>query len=85
MQGSTQPPPLPRADAGDEAWADFITELRSNPRLLPERQKHAKTRSRFAAVLLEPLTAGGASMSLLEWDGKAISSLPQTRVPRATS
>jgi UDP-2,3-diacylglucosamine pyrophosphatase LpxH len=74
---------LPRSDAGDEAWTDFITELRYNPRLLPERQKHAKTRTRFTAVLLEPLTAGGASMSLLEWDGKALNSLAQTRVARA--
>ena len=74
---------LPRSDAGDDAWTDFIAELRDNPGLDPAHQKHAKTMSRFTAVLLEPHAEGGAAMSLVEWDGKAARTLGEARVPRA--
>ncbi len=73
---------LPPFDAGDEVWASFITELRQNPKLLPERQKYARTLERFTAVLLEP-SAAGAAMSLVEWDGKGLRALGTADVPKA--
>lgn len=74
---------LPSFDAGDETWADFIDELRQNPKLLPERQKHAKTVKRFTAVLVEPRPGGGATMSLIEWDGAGVRTLGSSAVPAA--
>lgn len=75
---------LPSFDAGDDAWADFITELRQNPRLSPERQKHAKTAVRFTAVLVEP-QAQGATMSLVLWDGSNVRTLGSAPVAPASA
>ncbi|WP_437642411.1 metallophosphoesterase [Sorangium sp. So ce854] len=72
---------LPRSDAGDEAWAEFLEELRSNPRLLPERQRAAKTVRRLTAVLLDPHPDGGATMRLVQWDDGELRSLEAARVP----
>jgi predicted phosphodiesterase len=76
---------LPPFDAGDETWADFITELRQNPQLLPGRQRHARTVQRFTAVLAEPLAGGTATMSLVEWDGSALHTLGTALVPQAST
>jgi UDP-2,3-diacylglucosamine pyrophosphatase LpxH len=76
---------LPTFDAGDDAWADFISELRQNPKLLPERQKHARTVQRFTAVLAEPQARGGATMSLLEWDGASVRTLGSSSVAPASA
>jgi UDP-2,3-diacylglucosamine pyrophosphatase LpxH len=72
---------LPRSDAGDEAWAEFLEELRNNPKLLPEKQKVAKTVRRLTAVLLDAHPDGGASMWLLHWDDGKLHSLGTARVP----
>lgn len=67
---------LPPFDAGDGVWADFLAELRTNPRLEPERQKNAKTMARFTAVELDEHPSGGAKIALLEWiPGEGLRSL----------
>lgn len=76
---------LPPSDAGDDVWASFITELRLNPKLLPERQKVARTIQRFTAVLVEPRADGGADMRLIAWDGTAARDLGAARVPAAAT
>lgn len=73
---------LPPFDAGDAVWADFLAELRTNPRLEPERQKNAKTMARFTAVELCTNPAGGARISLVEWiPGEGLKTLGSTVVP----
>lgn len=73
---------LPRSDADDEVWTNFIAEIRENPRLLPERQKLAKTMSRFTAVSIDEHPDGGAAIALLQWDGRStLRSLGAARVP----
>lgn len=74
---------LPPFDAGDEAWTEFILELKENPKLSPDRQKRAKTVSRFTAVVLEPHADGGAVTSLAEWDGEQLRTIGQARIPAA--
>lgn len=72
---------LPRSDASDEAWAEFLEELRDNPRLLPEKQRAAKTVQRHTAVLLDAHPDGGAAMCLLHCDSGELRSLGAARVP----
>jgi predicted phosphodiesterase len=74
---------LPAFDAGDEEWTSFIEELRQNPRMVPAKQKHAKTIERFTAVLVEPRAGGGATMSLVQWKDGAVSTLGSADVPAA--
>lgn len=74
---------LPRSDAGDEAWAEFLDELRNNPKLLPEKQKAARTVERFTGVILDAHPDGGASMWLVHWDEGTLRSLGAGRVPAA--
>jgi UDP-2,3-diacylglucosamine pyrophosphatase LpxH len=76
---------LPDSRESDATWADFINELRSNPTLDRARQKIAKTRKRLTAVSLEPHASGGASMSLVAWDGDKIEVLGETRVAPASA
>ncbi|WP_437631110.1 metallophosphoesterase [Sorangium sp. So ce854] len=59
---------LPPFDAGDDVWAEFLAEVKQNPRLSPERQKLARLISRFTAVSIEEAPGGGAAVALLEWD-----------------
>lgn len=73
---------LPSFDAGSDAWAAFLAELRQNPRLVPARQRHARTVERFTLLLAEPETSG-ATLSLMEWNGKNLTTLGTARVPRA--
>jgi len=72
---------LPRHDAGDAAWAEFLAELRRNPGLAPEGQRAARTFRRLTAVIAEPHAAGGASLSLVEHRGGALDVLGTARVP----
>ncbi|APR86369.1 Hypothetical protein A7982_11718 [Minicystis rosea] len=74
---------LPPFDAGNEAWADFLAELAHNPKLLPERQKHARTMRRLTAVLIEPRSGDGALTSLVEWDGGNVRTLGKAHVEAA--
>jgi len=74
---------LPRSDASDEEWADFLGELRRNKGLEAEKQKSAKILTRFTAVIVEADPQGGASLSLLEWTDNGLRTLGQTRVPPA--
>jgi len=71
---------LPPLDATQDAWLDFLTELKENPKLDAAKQKHAKTLSRFTAVSLEPHADGGALMSLIEWKNGELETMGQTRV-----
>ncbi len=75
---------LPRADAGDEAWAEFLDELRQNPRLLLEKQRAAKTIQRFTAVVLDEHPDGGAVERLVHWDEGRLHTLASARVPPAS-
>jgi UDP-2,3-diacylglucosamine pyrophosphatase LpxH len=75
---------LPPFDAGDDVWANFLAELRTNPRLDPARQKVARTMARFTAVELAENPSGGADVSLIEWiPGEGPRSLGQTTVPKS--
>lgn len=74
---------LPRSDANDEQWAEYLHELRRNKGLDPARQALAKILTRFTAVIVEADARGGAAMSLVEWKGGEMKTLGQTRVPPA--
>lgn len=76
---------LPRSDASDNEWMDYLGELKQNKELAPAKQKLAKILTRFTAVVLEPASNGGAAMSLVEWNGTALKTLGQTRVPPANT
>lgn len=73
---------LPKFDSGDELWGDFLAELRRNPRLAPEKQRHARTVERFTAVLIEPKHDGGATMSLVQWKDGNTTVLGQSSIPK---
>ncbi|WP_437586786.1 metallophosphoesterase [Sorangium sp. So ce1000] len=76
---------LPPSDAGDDVWAEFLAEVKQNPRLAAERQKVARLISRFTAVSIEEAPGGGADVALVEWDrASGIRTLGEARVP-ATS
>ncbi|WP_437552560.1 hypothetical protein WME97_14810 [Sorangium sp. So ce367] len=76
---------LPPFDAGDDVWAEFLAEVKQNPRLSPERQKLARLVRRFTAVCIDETPGGGAVVALLEWDRAwGIRTLGEARVP-ATS
>ncbi|APR88377.1 hypothetical protein A7982_13726 [Minicystis rosea] len=75
---------LPRADAGDEAWAEFLDELRQNPRLVLEKQRAAKTIQRFTAVIFDEHPEGGAVERLVRWDEGRLDTLASACVPAAS-
>jgi UDP-2,3-diacylglucosamine pyrophosphatase LpxH len=72
---------LPPTGADVDAWADFLAELKDNPRLDPARQKNARPMSRFTAVILDPHAGGGAAMSLAEWKNEKVEILGRAHVP----
>lgn len=75
---------LPSFEAEASVWADFLAELRTNPSLVPARQKVATTMARFTAVELEENPAGGAFLSLMEWvPGDGLRALGSATVPRS--
>lgn len=71
---------LPSSKANDEEWGDYLNELRSNKELAADKQKRAKILTRFTAVVIDADPRGGAAMSLVEWDGKTMTTLGQTHV-----
>ncbi|AUX48207.1 uncharacterized protein SOCE26_097380 [Sorangium cellulosum] len=77
---------LPPFDAGDDVWAEFLAELKANPRLAPERQNLARLIHRFNAVTLDEAPGGGATVALLRWDGASsdLRTLAQAHVPAAS-
>lgn len=74
---------LPSYEAGDDAWMDFLSELRTNPRLDPAKQKAARTTSRFTAAVVDEAPSGGAQVSLVEWvPGEGLRELHTAAVPK---
>jgi UDP-2,3-diacylglucosamine pyrophosphatase LpxH len=71
---------LPRSDAGEEEWTEYLHELRSNKALHPAAQKRARILTRFTAVLAEEHPEGGAALSLVEWAGGTLKTLGSSRV-----
>lgn len=75
---------LPKSNASDKEWTDFLYELRTNSRLDPAKQKVARTFAKFTAVELDEDPAGGAKISLVEWlPGVGLKTLESSTVPRA--
>lgn len=71
---------LPEAEAGEEAWLNFLRTLRANPALNPERGESVHTVTRFTGVTLEPHSDGGAQMALVEFKDGAMTTLSEGRV-----
>jgi UDP-2,3-diacylglucosamine pyrophosphatase LpxH len=74
---------LPQSDAHENEWAEYLLELRQNKGLDAGKQERARILTRFTAVIVDADVRGGAVMSLVEWDGAAMKTLGQTRVPSA--
>jgi UDP-2,3-diacylglucosamine pyrophosphatase LpxH len=74
---------LPAADAGDEAWLNFLRTLRANPALRSDRGEAVPTVTRFTGVSIEPHPDGGAQMALFEWRGGETQVLSEGQVQRA--
>ncbi|WP_437721667.1 hypothetical protein [Sorangium sp. So ce861] len=75
---------FPPFDAGDDVRAEFLAEVKQNPRLSPERQKLARLIRRFTAVSIDEAPGGGAAVALLEWDRTSgIRTLGEARVQAA--
>ena len=74
---------LPSSDAAEHEWAAYLDELRQNKELDANKQKNARILRRFTGVIIESDTRGGAAMSLVEWDGTALTTLGQTRIAAA--
>ena len=74
---------LPQSNAHENEWAEYLRELRQNKSLDAAKQARAKILTRFTAVIVDADARGGAAMSLVEWDGGAMKTLGQTRVPSA--
>lgn len=76
---------LPRSDAHEDEWIAYLRELRENKGLSPHKQKQARILTRFTAALVEPCPFGGAMLSLVEWDGSAMTTLGETRIAKANA
>lgn len=76
---------LPRSDATEEDWLEYLNELRVNKGLDVKGQRRAKILTRFTAVVAEASPGGGASLSLVEWKDGEISTLGAARVPPANT
>lgn len=72
---------LPSPTADYDTWADFLTELKNNPKLDQAKQDKARTLSRFTTVLLEPHADGGAAMSLVEYKDDKLETMGRAHVP----
>ena len=55
----------PEASAAE--WAEFLMLLRKNPGLDPARGPHAPLVTRLTGATLDPLSAGGARVRLLQY------------------
>ncbi len=71
---------LPRSDASDLEWVEYLDELRRNKGLDSAHQKLARILTRFTAVMVEADPDGGAAMSLVEWKNAQLHTLGQTRL-----
>ena len=58
---------LPAADAPVETWAEYLSQLRQNPKLDPAVGPAPKLLRRLNGALIEPHPVGGARLSLVEW------------------
>jgi hypothetical protein len=58
---------LPDEDASEEAWAEFLQDLRDDPKLEGDKNK-TRLEERFNPVILEPRAEGGASVSMHMWE-----------------
>lgn len=58
---------LPAADAPVETWAEYLGQLRKNPKLDPAAGPSPQLVRRLNGALIEPHPAGGARLSLIEW------------------
>ena len=72
---------LPPPSADFDTWADFLTELKHNPKLDAAKQDKARTLSRFTAVTLDPHADGGAAMSLVEYKNDRLETMGKAHVP----
>ena len=58
---------LPDEDASEEAWAEFLQDLRDDPKLEGKKNR-TKLEKRFTPVIVEPRAEGGATVSLHSWE-----------------
>jgi predicted phosphodiesterase len=76
---------LPKSDASEDDWADFLYLIQRNPGLDPAKGPTAPLLSRFTGALIEPAESGGANLSLFEWkaDGTLVTQGSQRIAPSA--
>jgi predicted phosphodiesterase len=73
---------LPAADAPVETWAEYLSQLRRNPKLDPAAGPAPKLLRRLNGALIEPHPAGGARLSLVEWEpARGLVPVKESRVP----
>lgn len=73
---------LPAADAPVEEWAEYLNQLRKNPKLDPAVGPAPKLLRRLNGALIEPHPAGGARLSLIEWvPERGLIPVKESRVP----
>lgn len=73
---------LPPADAPVETWAEYLSQLRKNPKLDPAVGPAPKLLRRLNGALIEPHPAGGARLSLVEWvPERGLVPVKESRVP----
>jgi len=58
---------LPDEEASDEKWAEFLHDLRDDPKLEKDKNR-AKQEKRFTPVIVEPRREGGATVSMHSWE-----------------
>ncbi len=58
---------LPDEDASDDAWLEFLQDLKEDPKLKTPKNE-AKLEKRFTPVTVEEKAGGGATVTLHTWD-----------------
>ncbi len=58
---------LPDEKTGDEAWTEFLQDLREDPKLEGHKNQ-SKLEKRFTPVTLEPRAEGGVTVALHIWE-----------------
>ena len=76
---------LPKPDASDEEWTEFLETCRKNPRLDPKKGRSVPLITRFTAAEIEPAAQGGARLSLIEWKDGAVKTLASSHIAAARS
>lgn len=73
---------LPAADASETEWAEFLESCRKNPRLDPQKHGAVPLIERFTGALIDQAgpdpTAGGATLTLFQWDARGLAILGQS-------